>query len=128
MKITLQVQPLVDARGWTVDEFARQAGLDPATAESVYAGRSTELDLAAHSRISAALGVLPNEILASVEEPQDSAAVVPEPRTLDTPTYQEPTGEVTESGVVDDPRLALRHASDREEARAEREKGGRSPF
>lgn len=128
MKITLHVQPLVDARGWSVDEFARRAGLDPATAESVYAGRSTELDLAAHSRISEALDVLPNEILASVEEPQDSAAVAPEPRTLDTPTYQEPTGEVTESGVVDDPRLALRHAPDREEASAEREKGGRSPF
>ena len=37
MKITLQVQPLVDERGWSVDEFARRAGLDPATAESVYA-------------------------------------------------------------------------------------------
>jgi transcriptional regulator with XRE-family HTH domain len=128
MKVTLHVKPLVDQRGWTVAEFAQQAGLDDATAESLYAERSTEIDLAVQSRVSTALGVLPNEILASVEEPQESAAVAPAPRTLAAPTYQQPTDELPESGVVDDPRLALRDAPERDEVRAEREKGGRAPL
>ncbi len=69
MKVTLDVRALVEARGWDVVELARQAELDPATAESIYAGRSTELDLATEARVSQALGVRPDEILVSVEEP-----------------------------------------------------------
>lgn len=69
MKVTLDVRALAEARGWDVAELARQAELDPATAESIYAGRSTEMDLATEARVSAALGVRPDEILVSVEEP-----------------------------------------------------------
>lgn len=72
MRVTLAVKELMDARGWDVAELARQAEIDPATAESIYAGRSTEMDLATHSKVSEVLGVLPNEILVSVEEPHSS--------------------------------------------------------
>ncbi len=113
MKVTLAVKDLVDARGWDLAGFAQQAGIDPETARHVYAGHSTELDLPAHARISQALGVLPNEILARVEEPQPSAADAEAPRTIDTSAYQEPTTEVPESGVVDDPRAALQQDTGR---------------
>lgn len=86
MRIRLQVRELVDARGWTVEEFARQAELDQATARQVYAGESVELDLAAHSRISEVLDVLPNEILAAVDEPHSDESE----RNITTAEYQRP--------------------------------------
>lgn len=86
MKIRLNVRELVDARGWSVEEFAERAGLDPATARGVYAGESTEMDLADHSRISQALDVLPNEILAAVDEPHSEESE----RNIDSSRYQHP--------------------------------------
>ncbi len=93
MKVTLAVRGLVDARGWDVAEFARQAGLDEATAGQVYAGQPAELEVADHGRISQALGVLPNEILAGVEEAQPSAAEAPAPRSIEAPVYYPPGEE-----------------------------------
>jgi hypothetical protein len=93
MKATLAVRELVDARGWDVAEFARQAGLDEETAGRVYAGQPAELELADHGRISEALGVLPNEILADVEEAQPSAADAPAPRSIEAPAYYPPGEE-----------------------------------
>src|SRR5215208_3505468 len=90
MKATLAVRELVDARGWDVAEFARQAGLDEEIAGRAYAGQPIELDLADHGRISEALGVLPNEILADVEEAQPSAADAPAPRSIEAPAYYPP--------------------------------------
>ena len=89
MRVTLAVRELVDARGWDVAEFARRAGLEEATARGAYEGESTELDLAAQGRIAEALGVLPNAILGSVEEPQPSATDAPAPRTLPAPEERE---------------------------------------
>ena len=93
MKVTLAVRELVDARGWDVAEFARQAGLDEETAGQVYAGQPVELELADHGRISEALGVLPNEILANVEEAQASAADAPAPRSIEVPADYPPGDE-----------------------------------
>ena len=93
MKVTLAVRELVDARGWDVAEFARQAGLDEETAGQVYAGQPAELEVADHGRISQALGVLPNEILAGVEEAQPSAADAPAPRSIEAPAYYPPEDE-----------------------------------
>jgi DNA-binding Xre family transcriptional regulator len=84
MKATLRVKELVDERGWNVRELARQADLDPETAQSMYEGRSTEMELSALSRLSEVLGVLPDEIVASVEEKQPSAQDAPAPRSIDT--------------------------------------------
>ena len=93
MKVTLAVRELVDARGWDVAEFARQAGLDEETARQAYVGQPVELELADHGRISEALGVLPNEILAGVEEAQPSAADAPAPRSIEAPAYYPPGEE-----------------------------------
>ena len=90
MKVTLAVRELVDARGWDVAEFARQAGLDEETAGQAYAGQPIELELADHGRISEALGVLPNEILAEVEEAQPSAADAAAPRSIEAPEFYPP--------------------------------------
>ncbi len=90
MKVTLAVRELVDARGWDVAEFARQAGLDEETAGRIYAGQPVELELPDHGRISEALGVLPNEILADVDEAQPSAADAPAPRSIEVPAYYPP--------------------------------------
>ncbi len=89
MRVTLNVKALVDAHGWDVTELARQVGLDPATAESIYAGRSTEIDLATHSRVSQVLGVRPDEILVSVEEPHSGEPA----RTIEQPSYEHPDEE-----------------------------------
>ena len=103
MKVTLAVRELVDARGWDVAEFARQAGLDEETAGQVYAGQPAELEVADHGRISQALGVLPNEILAGVEEAQPSAAEAPAPRSIEAPVYY-PPGEEPDAQARDDQR------------------------
>ena len=103
MKVTLAVRELVDARGWDVAEFARQAGLDEETAGQVYAGQPVELELADHGRISEALGVLPNEILANVEEAQASAADAPAPRSIEVPADY-PPGDEPDAQARDDQR------------------------
>ena len=100
MRVTHNIKALVDARGWDVPELARRAGLDPATAESLYAGRSTTIDLAAHSRVSEALDVRPDEILASVEEPHSGAPA----RTIDRPAYQHPDEEAELRDQTGNPR------------------------
>jgi len=86
LKITLRVKELMDERGWGTDELAREASLDEATAQSVYAEESTEMDMATQGRISQALGVLPHEIVGEVEEPQASSTEVDMPRSDDIPT------------------------------------------
>ena len=86
MKVTLQVREIMDQRGWGAEDLAREAGLDEATARSIYAGESTEMDLGTQGRISQALGVLPNEIAGDVEEPQASSTEVEMPRADSVPT------------------------------------------
>jgi hypothetical protein len=93
MKVILAVRELVDARGWDVAEFARLTGLDEETAGRAYAGQPVELELADHGRISEALGVLPNEIVAGVEEPQPSAVDAPAPRSIAAPVDELPEDE-----------------------------------
>ncbi len=82
MRVALQIRELVDARGWDVSELARVAEVDQQTAQDLYDGKPTEIDLATESRLSQALGVRPDELLADVEEPQPSASEAPMPRSI----------------------------------------------
>lgn len=85
MRVSLRVRELADARGWDVAELARQAGVDPRTAQSMYAGEPVEMDLATQGQLAQALGVLPNDLVAQVEEPQPSAMDAPAPRDESVP-------------------------------------------
>ncbi len=94
MKVALQIKELVDERGWDVAELARVADIDERLAQDLYNGRPTDIDLASESRISQALGVRPDEILADVVEPQPSASEAPMPRSLhDTEGPRDPALE-----------------------------------
>ncbi len=86
MKVMVRIQALVDARGWDMQELAHQVEVDAETARNLYDGRSTELDLEGVGLLSHVLGVLPNDIVASVEEKQPSAADAPAPRDPHLPT------------------------------------------
>jgi hypothetical protein len=74
VKVKLDVRNLIDAQGLSVDEFVSRAGLAPDVGKAVYDGQEVEIDLTALSRIATTLGVLPNEIVSEVEEPQPSTA------------------------------------------------------
>lgn len=74
MKVKLDVRNLVDMQGLSVDEFVSRAGLTPEIGKAAYEGQEIEIDLTDLSRIATALGVLPNEIVAKVEEAQQSVA------------------------------------------------------
>jgi DNA-binding Xre family transcriptional regulator len=73
MKLTLEKE-LVTQHGWNVQELANRAGLDDQTAQCLAEGTPVEIDLPTLSRLSEALGVLPNELVAEVEEPETSIA------------------------------------------------------
>lgn len=94
MKVALQIKELVDSKGWDVAELARAADIDERVAHDLYNGRPTDIDLASESRLSQALGVRPDEILADVEDPQPSASDAPMPRSLpDTDGPRDPALE-----------------------------------
>jgi DNA-binding Xre family transcriptional regulator len=82
MRLTVHIKELADTRGWDTQELANRIGADPQTTQSLYEGRSTEIDVATLGRLSQALGVLPHDILASVEEKQPSASDAPPPRSI----------------------------------------------
>jgi len=86
MKLALNVKDLADARGWNAQEMASQTGLDEKTVSALYNGDDVELDLTALGHLATALGVLPNEIVANVIEPQPSIADgAPMPRAVSVP-------------------------------------------
>ncbi len=85
MKVSVQIQQLVAERGWDIQELARQVAVDEETAEQLYRGQPAEIDLPTLSRLSEALGVLPNDIVVAVPEKQPSAAVTPPPRDPHVP-------------------------------------------
>ncbi len=85
MKVAVRVKELVDGRGWNVEEFARQAGVDAETAQSLYSGQTTEIELGALGRLSQALGVTPPDIVSDVTEKQLSAGQAPSPRAPEVP-------------------------------------------
>ncbi len=87
MKVSLRVKELVDARGLNAQELASQTGVDAETASRIYNGESVEMDLTTLGALAQLLGVLPNELVAEVEEPQQSVIDTGEmPRSIDVPT------------------------------------------
>ena len=72
--IRARIKEPADARGWDAAQLAGQAGVDQQTAQLLYAGQPATIDLATLSRLSQAFGVLPHELIESVEEKQPSAA------------------------------------------------------
>jgi transcriptional regulator with XRE-family HTH domain len=72
--IRARVKEAAGARGWDAAQLAAQAGVDPQAAQSLFDGRPVTVDLAILSRLSQVFGVLPHELIESVEEKQPSAA------------------------------------------------------
>ena len=86
MKVKLDVRSLAEAQGLSVDDFASRTGLDRDVGQAIYDGQEVEIDLTALSHIATALGVLPNEIVSEVEEPQASVIDGAEPpRDVEVP-------------------------------------------
>jgi DNA-binding Xre family transcriptional regulator len=93
MKLTL-AKELVAERGWNVQDLANRAGLDAEAAQCLAEGTPVEIDLPTLSRLSEVLGVLPNELVAEVEEPETSIADEMQDIpaiSADNPTYTIPT-------------------------------------
>jgi DNA-binding Xre family transcriptional regulator len=86
VKLALNVKDLADARGLSPQELASQTGVDENLVSALYNGEEVDLDLTTLGHISTALGVLPNEVVADVIEPQQSITDgVPMPRSIDVP-------------------------------------------
>ena len=86
MKLALRVKELVDSRGWNLQDFVSQTGLDAETAQRLYQGQSTQIDLSTLGKLCELFGALPNEIVVRVDEPQPSVAEgAPMPRSIDVP-------------------------------------------
>ena len=87
MKAALRLREMVDAQGLDIRDVAQRAGLDLETAQSLYAGQETEIDLTALGHLAQVLGVQPPDLVLDVEEPQHSVLEgAPPPRDEEVPT------------------------------------------
>ncbi len=86
MKVALRLNELMAARGLDAQTLSAQVGLTPDVAQSLFAGEPAEIDLPTLDRLSQVLGVLPNELVTEVEQPQPSVLDQAEPpRSIDVP-------------------------------------------
>lgn len=86
MKVALRLDQLAAGHGVTAESLAAQAGITSEVAQSLLAGEPTEIELSTLSRLAEMLGVLPNELVAEVEEPQQSVVDgAASPRSIDVP-------------------------------------------
>jgi DNA-binding Xre family transcriptional regulator len=86
MKVALRLDQVAQGRELDAQTLASQAGITPEVATSLLAGEPAEIELSTLSRLSELLGVLPNELVAEVEEPQESVTEGAEPpRSIDVP-------------------------------------------
>jgi DNA-binding Xre family transcriptional regulator len=86
MKVALRLDEMAAAHGLDAQSLAAQAGVTPDVAQGLLAGEAVEIELSTLGRLSELLGVLPNELVAEVEEPQQSVADGAEPpRSIDVP-------------------------------------------
>jgi transcriptional regulator with XRE-family HTH domain len=106
--VALRVRELAEERGLDLQEMASRTGLDPETAERLYNGEPVEIDLTTLGRLSELFGVLPNELVAEVIEPQPSVIDTGEmPRSVDVHTQdldevkKEPTGAFDDSSKAE---------------------------
>lgn len=68
MAITIRVQELREAKGWTQIELARKASVRPSTLVEIEKGRTTRVDLAVLERLADALGVAPGFLIMRAEK------------------------------------------------------------
>lgn len=86
MKVALRLDQLAAGKGVDAETLAAQTGVTSDVAQSLLAGEPTEIELSTLSRLAELLGVLPNELVAEVEEPQQSVVDGAEPpRSIDVP-------------------------------------------
>lgn len=86
MKVALRLDQLAAGNGVDAQTLATQTGVSSEVAQSLLAGEPTEIELSTLSRLAEMLGVLPNELVAEVAEPQQSVADGAEsPRSIDVP-------------------------------------------
>ena len=98
MKVALRLKEAMAARGLDAQTLAGQAGLTPDVARSLFAGEPAEIDLPTLDRLARVLGVLPNELVAEVEQPQPSVLDQAEPpRSSAVPTQD--MDEIKKSGA-----------------------------
>lgn len=87
MKVALRLDQLTAGNGLDAETLAAQTGVTSEVAQSLLAGESTEIELSTLGRLAEMLGVLPNELVAEVDDPQQSVIDGAEsPRSLDVPT------------------------------------------
>jgi DNA-binding Xre family transcriptional regulator len=113
MKVALRVEQLRAGHGLDAQTLATMTGLAPDIAQRLFAGEAAEIDLATLGRLAELLEVLPNELVAEVEEPQQSVVDGAEPpRSIDVPTQdmdeikKEPTDQY-------DPETRIERLSDK---------------
>ena len=86
MKVALRLNELMAARGLDAQTLTSQVRLTPDVARSLFAGEPAEIDLPTLDRLSQMLGVLTNELVTEVEQPQPSVLDEAEPpRSIDVP-------------------------------------------
>ena len=87
MKVALRRDQLAAGNGLDAQTLAAQTGVTSDVAQSLLAGEPTEIELSTLGRLAEILGVLPNELVAEVVEPQQSIVDgVEPPRSIDVPT------------------------------------------
>ncbi len=112
MKVALRLNELAAARGLDAQALTSRAGLAPDMAQSLFAGEAAEIDLPTLGRLAELLGVLPNELVAEVQEPQQSVIDGAEPpRSIDVPVQ---TMDEIKKGPTDpyDPETPAERLSD----------------
>ncbi len=98
MKVALRLNEFMAARGLDAQTLTAQVGLTPDVARSLFAGEAAEIDLPTLDRIAQVLGVLPNELVTEVEQPQPSVLDQAEPpRSTTVPTQG--VDEIKKSGA-----------------------------
>jgi len=83
MKLTMDVNEVMQQKGMDAAKLAEAANIPPSLADQILQGQSVQLDLPTLSRICTALGVLPHQIVKSVEEKQPSASEGEWPRSIE---------------------------------------------
>lgn len=86
MKVALRIDQMAAGGAVDAQTLAAQAGIAPETAQHLLAGEPTEIELSTLSKLAKVLGVMPNELVAEVEDPQHSVIDgARSPRSIDVP-------------------------------------------
>lgn len=85
MKVALRVDQ-VTGSAVNAQSLAAEAGITSEVAQSLLSGEATEIELSTLGKLAEMLGIMPNELVAEVEEPQHSVIDgAKSPRSIDVP-------------------------------------------